>query len=141
MVVLDVGCGQNKRGDVGIDIKKVEGVDVVCDAAHLPFKDKIFHKTLCYCVLEHLSNPYIALKEVYRVTNGVIIVRYDKFFSIYNFIGRGHKNLMIKERFVRLPKVFFVILNRLCEIKPIRFSLRKARIFEAKTYEKQYTSF
>jgi ubiquinone/menaquinone biosynthesis C-methylase UbiE len=64
---LDVGCGRNKRGDIGIDRNKHEAVDIVADAHYLPFRDNVFEKVISFCVLEHSFNPSIFLKEQHRV--------------------------------------------------------------------------
>jgi len=138
-LILDCGCGDKWKGDVNIDVAVQYAPNFVrCDAHHLPFKDKVFTLTLCYCVLEHLDKPYDALREIHRVTNGTTIVRYDRVFSVYNIIGQGHKNMMVKERFVRLPSFFFRFCNEVFQFRPLKFLCRKARVFEAKTYEREY---
>lgn len=109
-----------------------------CDAHHLPFQNNIFEKTICFTVLEHLNKPYDALREIFRVTKGEITIKYDRFFSIYNFIGVGHKNMMIMERFVGLPRFLFVFLSFLVKFRPIKYLARKGKLFEEKTYEKTY---
>jgi hypothetical protein len=45
---------------------------------------------------------------------------------------------MVRERFVRLPSFLFLFLNRLVRFRPIKFLLRKGRLFEEDTYEKTY---
>jgi hypothetical protein len=42
VVGLDVGCGKNKRAEIGIDRFKSKGVDVVADMHFLPFRDGTF---------------------------------------------------------------------------------------------------
>jgi SAM-dependent methyltransferase len=66
-LVLDVGCGENKRGTVGVDIRRTGMVDVLCDAHHLPFVDGIFEGCYAYAILEHVENPVKVLKEISRV--------------------------------------------------------------------------
>lgn len=80
-LVLDVGCGPGPSWSllkgmhiIGIDITfndvtilraKQFGVAlIVCDAHHLPLKDKCCTIIICQEILEHL-----ALKEMYRVLN------------------------------------------------------------------------
>ena len=87
---LDVGCGDNPLGDVNVDIYKKSNPQIrenkgfypvpykeipnfiIADAHYLPFPNATFRKTFCYSVLEHVSNPFKALKELLRVTNGTI---------------------------------------------------------------------
>jgi SAM-dependent methyltransferase len=66
-LVLDVGCGENKRGTVGVDIRRTRMVDVLCDAHHLPFVDGVFEGCYAYALLEHVGNPVMVLKEINRV--------------------------------------------------------------------------
>jgi len=54
-MTLDVGCGDNQKGDVNIDIQKPLGYVenfVLADAEHLPFKTKCFNSGLRLCLLE-----------------------------------------------------------------------------------------
>lgn len=76
-VVLDVGCGQGPYrpliagsglGYVGTDIQgPYEAVDVLADARALPFANETVGTVLCSEVLEHLSDPHVALSEAARV--------------------------------------------------------------------------
>lgn len=78
--ILDAGAGEgiyrrffskaryvaldNSIGDKGWDYS---GLDVLADLALLPFKDNSFHAALNIVVLEHLSEPQKALRELFRV--------------------------------------------------------------------------
>lgn len=139
-MILDCGCGTKPNGDVNIDLEINRSAPnfIRCDAQHLPFQNGTFTKTICSTVLEHLNKPYDALREIFRVTNGEVTIRYDRFISIYNFIGVGHRNLMVMEKFVRLPRFLFVFLNRLFRFRPIKYLARKGKLFEERTYEKTY---
>jgi len=82
-ILLDIGCGDgffSKRlalqtsdsNLVGCDIRmSVKGKFniplVICDAQHLPFRDKSFNKIIMIEVLEHLFNGKSACDEVSRV--------------------------------------------------------------------------
>jgi SAM-dependent methyltransferase len=44
-----------------------KGVDVQGDILHLPIKDKSVDTLLCTGVLEHVSEPDMAVQEIYRV--------------------------------------------------------------------------
>lgn len=67
MVGLDVGCGKNKRVEIGIDRFKFKGVDVVADMHYLPFRDGTFESVISNNVLEHSYNPKTLLDEQNQV--------------------------------------------------------------------------
>lgn len=84
MPVVDLGCGANKRGDIGIDIHPRPGVDIVCRLGfeRIPLDGDSVDKVLAYDFLEHLPasvyyrengewqvhRPRIhLLREVYRI--------------------------------------------------------------------------
>jgi SAM-dependent methyltransferase len=65
--ILDVGCGKNKRGDIGIDYSRDSEADVIADAHFLPFIDGVFDGGVSNHVIEHSPNPLTFLREQYRI--------------------------------------------------------------------------
>lgn len=61
-MILDVGCGEMKRGDIGVDLRKTEFVDIIADARQLPLKTESFDQVYSSAVIEHFSH-----REVRRV--------------------------------------------------------------------------
>ncbi len=59
MPTLDIGCGGNKLGDVGVDIAPWPGVDHVCNLGFepLPFPDQTFDKVWSQHSIEHV--PFV----------------------------------------------------------------------------------
>lgn len=55
-LVLDIGCGERKKGDIGIDMRKTSCVDIIADAHLLPFKTESFSKVYSADVIEHFSH-------------------------------------------------------------------------------------
>jgi SAM-dependent methyltransferase len=66
-MILDVGCGKNKRGDIGIDPSRDSYANVIADAEFLPFMDCSFDVVKSVNLLEHVPNPLNCVKEQYRV--------------------------------------------------------------------------
>ena len=66
---LEIGCGLHREHgvDVAIDISRNASCDVISNAHEIAFKDCIFDKVVAYEVLEHLSSPARALREVNRI--------------------------------------------------------------------------
>lgn len=95
-LVLDVGCGDGILGTflTAENLCTVFGVDIseyalkrarekgvggcLCDASKqaLPFQDSTFDTLVMVCVLEHILNPGMALREAKRVvrTGGTILI-------------------------------------------------------------------
>jgi SAM-dependent methyltransferase len=76
--LLDLGCGPRDQAIpakhvqanyVGVDYSS-NAADLLADAHALPFQDGTFHAVLSYAVLEHLYDPFLAVREVTRVLRG-----------------------------------------------------------------------
>ncbi len=77
--LLDIGCGDKPYENliiphvteyVGIEnpvSKQNVRYDIKADALQLPFKDSSFDTVICLQVMEHVTNPSLLLKEIYRV--------------------------------------------------------------------------
>jgi SAM-dependent methyltransferase len=81
--VLDLGCGPRDQfiplnylgyRYVGFDYSN-PAADFLADAHAIPFKQDSFDCVFSYAVLEHLHNPFIAIREIERVlkSGGVFI--------------------------------------------------------------------
>jgi len=74
---LDVGCGNMKRGNIGIDLQRWEDVDVIADMHNLPFRSSSIDGCFAYGFLEHAENPIVVVKEINRILkiNGWLKIR------------------------------------------------------------------
>lgn len=79
MLTLDVGCGNVKRGSIGVDRRRGTDADVLCEVHCLPFKGGCFDSVFSVNVLEHSPNPLNFLKEQCRVlkAGGSVLVGTD----------------------------------------------------------------
>lgn len=68
-VILNMGSGSSPRvpGIQNVDIEKNAHVDVVADAAHLPFADRSVDMIISECLLEHVPDPRLVADEFQRV--------------------------------------------------------------------------
>ena len=67
-MILNVGCGYKRYGDVRADIFPTPAVNIILDAdSPLPFKSEVFDEVYCRCLFEHLKNPNFFLCEVKRI--------------------------------------------------------------------------
>jgi len=87
-MILDVGCGLKREGDVNLDINPEVKPDVVSDFRFLPLKNEAFNLVIFNHSLEHVPNPYLALNEAKRVLkkNGTLKVAFPNHFSVASLI-------------------------------------------------------
>lgn len=70
LIKLDIACGQNKKkGFTGIDIAKVDGVDIIHDLTKFPwpFEDNSVGEAFCSHYVEHTPDLIAFMNEVYRI--------------------------------------------------------------------------
>jgi len=85
--ILDIGCGSSPKGDVNCDLYRTKTPHimeehtivsrkipnfVLCDLQHLPFKDNSFDIVNASQVIEHILEPALMLKEMKRVSKGMV---------------------------------------------------------------------
>ena len=90
---LDVGCGNCKRGSIGVDrfrFSREVGaqksltktlVDVIAVGEYLPFIDSCFEKVFSYHSIEHSDCPERFLRELIRVCSNLVELRCPHRFS------------------------------------------------------------
>ena len=70
-LVLDCGGGDRRISDpryINFEYQHFELPHVYGDAHKLPFCDGVFDLVLSQAVLEHMTNPFKAVEEIYRIT-------------------------------------------------------------------------
>jgi len=79
-LILEIGCGENKvfKNSIGLDIRPLEGVDIVSDARKLPFEDNYFDHVYSSHVLEHFSHNEV--KQVLR--EWIRVLKYGGIFEV-----------------------------------------------------------
>lgn len=66
---LDLGCSFHKLpGYIGVDILKVQGVDVIADGCSLPFRESVFDGIYASHCIEHIADQLAVIKEMWRVS-------------------------------------------------------------------------
>ena len=115
---LDIGCGSNPKGDVNCDLyhiktphimeehkisaKKIPNF-VLCNLAHLPFKDNAFKFVNASQVIEHALEPVSMLKEMKRVSRKIVTLDVPNLrrltaeknqFHLYNWSDHTLRNLL-----------------------------------------------
>lgn len=111
-LLLDVGCGKNKKPDhVGIDIIKFDGVDVVLNAGadRLPYDDGTVDGVFTSHFFEHLNakERIHFCNEVYRVLG-----KGKEVTIIVPFHGSGRALGDLSHEWPPVVEFFFFYLNR-----------------------------
>lgn len=60
------GAGNRVDGFINVDLYPLPGIDVACDAEHLPFRDGVFDLVDCNAVIEHTPSPRALVGEIRR---------------------------------------------------------------------------
>lgn len=100
MKILDLGCGKRKLdGSFGVDAIKHKGVDLVWDL-NKPLPEKLyggFEMVHHHCVLDHLGNPYLFLKECYKCLKKggklVFVVDNADYWRFHFNLGNYHSHV------------------------------------------------
>jgi SAM-dependent methyltransferase len=103
---IDIGCGAFKKHDyLGIDIRPLEGVDIVHDLSKpLPLENNSVEDIYCSHFLEHIGDALpLLLKEIVRVSkpNAKVIFKVP-YWSMEGAMFYGHKNTMPPLLFMQL---------------------------------------
>lgn len=69
-LILDIGCGENARGNINIDCyipSKIPQNFILANAAYLPFRKNSVDIILSSYSMEHLINPAIFIQDIYKI--------------------------------------------------------------------------
>ena len=87
---------------VGIDIGKLEGVDIVADLNKgIPLKDNSVDMLFSFHFLEHVNDFTRMVEEIHRVVkpNGIVKIRVSYFNCFDAFTDPTHKNFFTERAF------------------------------------------
>jgi len=62
--MLDIGCGDNKKVDLGLDARRTRSVDIVADARMLPSKNESIDHVYSSNTIEHFSHLEVGIVVV-----------------------------------------------------------------------------
>ncbi len=86
-IILNLGSGPRRLGEefINIDVFPFPEVDIVADAAHLPFVDNSVDAVVSESLLEHVPDPHAVVREMTRVLKpGGILYTNTPFLTPYH---------------------------------------------------------
>lgn len=77
-IIVDLGCGFRKKpGAIGLDIARMEGVDMIADVMRpLPFRDNSLDGVYASHLVEHVDDLMAFMNEVWRVCKPNALVQF-----------------------------------------------------------------
>lgn len=72
---------------IGCDLRKGPGVDRIEDIQRLSFRNSSVHSLLVLETLEHVANPFLAFKEMYRILapQGLLVISVPFSLPVHEF--------------------------------------------------------
>jgi len=93
---LDVGCGTNCFGEIGVDlyfpylplVARAGKEAINADCHHLPFRDKVFHKVYSFGLISVATHPDNVIAEMSRVLSpgGTLIVSVTRHIELLRIL-------------------------------------------------------
>jgi len=98
LLIISIGGGPSRTDDrlINLNIAPFDDVDLVADAHALPFADASIDGLDCAAVLEHLANPHLAVKEMFRVLKpGGKVFAVTPFMQAYHGYPHHYQNFTL----------------------------------------------
>jgi uncharacterized protein YbaR (Trm112 family) len=117
--VLDVGCGENARGNINLDCyipKEIPRNFILANAEYLPFKNASIDMVISNYNIEHLINPAIFIQNVYNICKEKVEIITDNSEWLGDFFFRliGDGRIFHDEHYYKWSVEYFRnLLNRL----------------------------
>ena len=98
---------------IGLDLRRAAGVAVLADARALPLADATFEVVLCTEMLEHVSEPHVAVDEMWRVlkpggtlllTTRFLFPIHDAPYDYFRFTKYGLRHLLRRFEILELQE-------------------------------------
>jgi len=139
---LNLGSGLDyRRGYVNVDFNRSVKADKYLDLNELPypFESNSFSEILMIRILEHLNNPDLVMKEIYRIAKpkAIIKIRVPHFSSIHTWADIEHKRGYSILTFIHQNlSDKFKVINQYIELPTRSFLMKPIAKFFPILYEK-----
>ncbi len=103
-IKLDLGCGSQKReGFIGLDMKALPGVDIVCDVTKgIPLSDNSVECLIANNLMEHIGDEFISvMNDIWRICtpDALIKIIVPGVHTNAAFQDPTHKRFFVQETF------------------------------------------
>lgn len=128
---IDLGCSRYKKpGFLGVDIDRVNGVEVIADARHLPFKTSSLDGIYSHHCIEHIDDQLAVIGELWRVCRSDsevhLIVPHFSNPSYYDDLT--HKHQYSTRTFEHYDKRMQALTGHSVYLKDVDLRLESARL-------------
>ena len=102
-MILDIGCGPHKHaGAIGVDRRKMTGIDVICDFEEgRPFRRDTVTAVYLHNIVEHMPDLIAFMVELYRVCQpgAKLYIRTHYYASREAFVDPTHVRYITEATF------------------------------------------
>ena len=102
-MILDIGCGPHKHaGAIGVDRRKMTGIDVICDFEEgLPFRRDTVTAVYLHNIVEHMPDLIAFMVELYRICEpgAKLYIRTPYYASREAFVDPTHVRYITEATF------------------------------------------
>ncbi len=95
-LILDIGCGENPRGNLNVDCYIPNNLPqnfILANAEHLPIGNNSVDTVLSYYNIEHLINPAIFIRNIHEIAKNKVEITTDnsEWFgdAVFRILGSG----------------------------------------------------
>jgi predicted SAM-dependent methyltransferase len=144
-IILDIGCGANKHtGAVGVDRRKIPGIDVVCDFGEgLPFRQGSVTAVYLHNIVEHMPDLIAFMVELYRICepDAKLYIRTPYYASREAFVDPTHVRYITEATFEYFDYPNYYGLDTNIKIRSIFYKMRKPFRFLPRYFQKRCRTY
>ncbi|MHA1614812.1 MAG: class I SAM-dependent methyltransferase [Candidatus Thorarchaeota archaeon] len=116
---LDIGCGRDKHGDVGIDIDTRSYADIIASAEYLPFRDNTFDTVFTREALDYPEFLGESLEQAAREVCRVLKPEGTLIFETFDRLPEEfEKYFKVVRKGTYIPKWFMADVEAQQEMPP-----------------------
>ena len=144
-MILDIGCGPHKHaGTIGVDRRKMAGIDVICDFEQgLPFRQGTVTAVYLHNIVEHMRDLIACMLELYRICEpgAKLYIRTPYYASREAFVDPTHVRYITEATFEYFDYPNYYGLDTNIKIRSISYKMRKPFRFMPRYFQKRFRTY